>query len=193
MVSLGLYFRLKLLLENDQENYRHYWNILGDPLKLESAVALSRTAPPVGVQPYHVLLMARRLGLQVHNSEEHDLAWIAYLALTVKLPTSTETNLMITSPRNSTRYQKVCNMKPGEHPGDKYFRTVLVYNQLRRRILLEHMTPEDQTKYIKSQSWVKLKEESGSMYYHNFMTKQKTINLPSDQKDIVSRTAALTL
>lgn len=137
--------------------------------------------------------MARRLGLQVHNSEEHDLAWIAYLALTVKLPSNAETNLMITSPRNPARYQKVCNMKPGEHPGDKYFRTVLVYHQLRRRILLEQMTSGDQTKYIKSQSWIKLKEDTGSMYYHNFMTKQKTINMPSDQKDIVSRVSALTL
>ncbi|RZK05970.1 MAG: hypothetical protein EOO43_21940, partial [Flavobacterium sp.] len=103
---------------------------------------------PMGVQPYHIVLMGHRLGVQIHNIEEPDLAWILYLALVARGPESMETNLSITSPKAKMRYQKICNMKFGEHPGDKYFKTVVIYNQMRRKILLENMPEEDQTLFV---------------------------------------------
>lgn len=135
--------------------------------------------------------MGYRLGLQIQNNKEPDLAWIAYLALSTKLPPEVETNLMITSPRQKMRYQKMCNMKSGEHPGDKYFKTVLIHHQMRRKILLENMEEEDQTRYVKAQAWVKLREEAGGIYYYNFLTKQKTINLPGDLREIMPKVVAI--
>jgi len=131
--------------------------------------------------------MGHRLGVQIQNIEEPDLAWIAYLALITKLPSYIETNLSITSPKNKSRFQKICNMKIGEHPGDKYFKTVLIYNQMRRKILLEAMSENDQTSLVKAQAWTKLREESGVFYYYNFLTKQKSQNFPIDQKEITSK------
>lgn len=136
--------------------------------------------------------MANRLGLQVHNGEESDLAWIAYLALTVKLPESKETNLSITSPK-ANRLQKMCSMKYGEHPGDKYFKTLLLYQQMRRKILSEYMSLEDHVQYIKAQSWAKLRGDNGGIYYYNFSTKQKASMLPGDQKEILSKASALAM
>ena len=135
--------------------------------------------------------MGHRLGLQIHNADEPDLAWIAYLALVVKLPDDLEKNLRITSPQHDVKYQKICKMKSGEHPGDKYFKTVLLYNQARRKILFEYMTEDEQIRYAKSQAWAKLRETTGGVYYFNFMTKQKTINIPTDTKDIISRIALI--
>jgi len=184
---------LKVINDNDRENYKHYWNLLGDPLKLESTILFSKIDLPLGVQPYHIVLMGHRLGVQIHNIEEPDLAWILYLALAVRGPESMETNLSITSPKTKMRYHKICNMKFGEHPGDKYFKTVVIYNQMRRKILLENLTEEDQTLFVKSQSWVKLREESGSIYYYNFLTKAKTQNFPATQKQILQKFLATAL
>lgn len=180
-----------MLIENDQENYKYYWNLLGDPLKLDSSIIFSRLNLPLGIQPFHIALMGHRLGAQINNIEEPDLAWIPQLALMTQLPSNFETNMLITSPKNKMRYQKVCNMKFGEHPGDKYFKTVLIYNQMRRKILLENLSIEDQTYFVKSQAWTKLREESGVIYYYNFLTRKKTQNFPTDQKEVLAKMMAV--
>jgi len=182
-----LHNSLNIRLENDKENYKHYWSLLGDPLNLESSIIFSKIEIPIGIQPYHIFLMGHRLGVQIQNIEEPDLAWIAYLALLTKLPSGMETNLSITSPKNKMRFQKLCNMKIGEHPGDKYFKTALIYNQMRRKIILEALSGNDQTSLVKAQAWTKLREDSGVIYYYNFLTKQKTQNFPVDQKEIASK------
>jgi len=129
--------------------------------------------------------MAQRLGIKLESSEEPDLAWIAYLALIAKIPEKSEAVLSIGTSKDKL-YQKVCYMKPGEHPGDNYFKTLTAYQQAKRHIVLEHMQPEQRAKYVKSQSWVKMKYEKGNIYYFNFMTKQKADSFPSDLKDAYS-------
>lgn len=185
-----LNLQLTILIENDKENYKHYWSLLGDPLNLDSSIIFSKAEIPIGIQPYHIFLMGHRLGIQIQNIEEPDLAWIAYLVLVTKLPSNVEINFSITSPKNKMRIQKICNMKIGEHPGDKYFKTVLIYNQMRRKILLEAMPENDQTALVKALSWTKLREDSGVIYYYNFLTKQKTHNFPIDQKEASTKLLA---
>jgi hypothetical protein len=81
-------------------------------------------------------------------------------------------------------YQKICYLKPGDFPADKYFSCVVAYQKAKRLIFQSELETDQIQLMVKTFSWIKMKYDSGKLYFYNFVTKQKTDALPTDVKEM---------
>lgn len=163
----------------------HYLKLLGDPSKVTYFEAISKANPPKSIHPYSLMLMASRLGLKITN-DYADLSWIPYIVLATKLPSDFEKNINTTASKEKV-IQRLCYLKAGDHPGDKYFKELINHYILRRSIILKGLTEENRKKFFKSHSWVKFRYESSNTYFLNMTTKEKVDFLPSTVKILLNR------
>ena len=120
--------------------------------------------------------MGTRLGFNLYDPEEADLAWIPYTMLLTRLPEAWEKTLLT---KNSEKVlHNLCYLKFGTHPGDKYFKTLAAFNHGKRILLMEYIGMKEKTKYISTFSWLKFKFDNVHDCYFNFMTKEKIEKLP---------------
>lgn len=148
-------------------------------MSLDLSYFLSKIAVPEKVQAYLIVLMANRLGLKI--AEYSDLTWIPYFHLISKLPSNSDIN-----PNSLSKDKlllKIAYLPTGDHPGDNYFYSLLNYHKAKRQIILDNISPDQRTQFIKAQSWIKMKNDHGLTYYFNFFSKQKSDDLPSELKE----------
>lgn len=176
--------------EKEKKYYLHYQVILGDPKKLIYHEVANKIPPPKTIHTYSLMLMASRLGIKVTN-ESSDLAWIPYLVLAVKLPSDFEKKMEAVSTQDKVVKEKLCHLKEGSHPADRYFKIVIENYIPRRQKVVSSLTEANLRKYVWSHSWLKFRHESGNQYYFNMQTKEKADLMPADAKSLQQKLAAV--
>ena len=159
-------------------------------MKLDYNYYLSKVSPPEKLHSYHLALMALRMGIKLELNQEADLIWIANLCIAAKVPQKWEALLGFGVAKDKL-YQKICYLKPGEFPGDKYFMCVLAYQRAKRMIFQTELESDQIMMLTKSLAWIKLKYESGKQYYFNFVSKQKMDSQPNEIKEVTQQINSL--
>lgn len=160
--------------------------MLGEPTKVNYYGALSRASPPSSVHSYSLMLMASRLGIKITN-EDSDLSWIPYLALSLQTPPKFQKKMSAANTDQRILVHKLCSLKPGSHPADRYFKKLIEHYLHTRSIILGALTEENKKKYIWSHSWMKFSQPNGGFFYFNMYSKEKADLLPSDAKALFQK------
>ena len=136
----------------------YYFKACGSPFDLFD---LRLYRPYLGLSVPDIVSTGLRLGikvsLEVLESLESDLLWVAYLQLLVPEPPEWEKT-------------GVERLALGKHPGDEYFSLMLGYHRDRRNRLLKAMSRADRVSSLLENSWLEVQPQAGVCFLHNFLT-----------------------
>lgn len=139
----------------------YYFQICGNPFDLFD-LRIYRPYPGLSVPDIVSigLRMGIKVSLEVLESLESDLLWVAYLQILVPEPPEWEHKGM----------ERMKRLALGQHPGDEYFSLMLEYHRDRRNKLLKAMSRTDRVNSLLENSWLEVQPRPGVFSLHNFLT-----------------------